>query len=161
MVPRLLVLALVAVAGGIAAALLADEPAGPASRAIVRAVSPPVEAPTSTAEPAPAEAPTPTAKAEPQHVASTASVPSVRRARRPARPPVRRPVPLRVPALVGFPEDVAVAAVRRLRLRPIVRRLPVSNRNSHGIVTRQFPAAGLRVPSGTPVTIIVAVYTGR
>jgi len=157
MVPRLLSLALVAVVGGVAAALLADDPAGPASQAVVRAVPSPAEAPT----PSPAEAPTPTPKAEPQHVASTATVPSVRRARRPARAPVIRSQPLRVPAVVGFRERVALAALRRARLRAIVRRLAVSRRSSDGIVTRQFPAAGLRVPFGTPVTLFVAVYTGR
>lgn len=112
MVPRLLLLALVAVVGGLAAAVLADEPGGRTSQAVERAVPSPVEAPTPAAE-----APTSTAEAEPQNVAPTATVPTVRR----GRAPVVRSKPLRVPALVGLQEDVARAVVRRARLRALVR----------------------------------------
>jgi beta-lactam-binding protein with PASTA domain len=65
--------------------------------------------------------------------------------------------PVVVPAVVGQPQGQAVAALTRLRLRPVLQNVPSAR--PAGIVVAQRPAAGDEVDRGSRVTLNVSTGT--
>jgi beta-lactam-binding protein with PASTA domain len=66
--------------------------------------------------------------------------------------------PVVVPSVVGQPQGDAVAALTRLRLRPVLRDVPSAR--PVGIVVAQNPPAGKEVDRGSRVTLNVSSGTG-
>jgi beta-lactam-binding protein with PASTA domain len=66
--------------------------------------------------------------------------------------------PVVVPSVVGQPQGDAVAALTRLRLRPVLRNVPSAR--PVGIVVAQNPPAGKEVDRGSRVTLNVSSGTG-
>jgi hypothetical protein len=65
------------------------------------------------------------------------------------------PAPVGVPRLVGSSASRAESRLAQLRLGSRISQVPAPEVNP-GTVTRQTPAAGTRIPPGSPVTLLVA-----